>query len=688
MALCELGPKKLGLYVLYQLGLRTGFFRYRTRDASRWTDVLPSSLVFRSVFHLPDGDALGMALGESGQEGLLAEADEIVGGQVRLFGGAPVPLRLTVPGPLVHWTELEGDKKGVEKPEAERADVKFVWEPGRFGWAYTLGRAYHLSGDERYAAAFWCFAETFLEANPPYLGPHWVSAQEVALRLMAFVFALGSFARSLHTTPEREARLAGAIAVHAARIPPTLVYARAQNNNHLLAEAAGLYTAGLVLPSHLSARRWRSLGWRWFHRGLRSQIARDGAYVQHSANYHRLMLQTALWVHSLNQYVIQEGESSGEDQGGFPKTSLERLVAGTYWLLALLDPESGRVPNLGPNDGAYIMPLTVCPFHDYRPVLQAAAGAFLGERPFAGGPWDEMNLWMGSGEDRWGDQPAGDVTTRDPQSPLPSHAPHVIRSTQHTSWAYCRVARFRDRPGHADQLHVDLWWRGLNVAQDAGTYLYNAPPPWDNALAHSEVHNTITVNGRDQMSRAGRFLYLDWAQGRIVAHERAGDGAWERLVAQHDGYRRLGVIHQRGVTAAGGGRWIVEDTLIPSRARFTVRSSLVTACLHWLLPDCSYELEIVDSRFVIWLKTPYGQVELGLSVGQSPDSPGPAPRFQMVRAGELVTGAGQVSPTWGWSSPTYGARVPTLSLRLAVEGSPPLTFKSEWSFPVENQAGG
>ena len=33
-----------------------------------------------------------------------------------------------------------------------------------------------------------------------------------------------------------------------------------------------------------------------------------------------------------------------------------------------------------------------------------------------------------------------------------------------------------------DQLHLDLWWRGLNIAQDAGTYLYNADPPWDNPL--------------------------------------------------------------------------------------------------------------------------------------------------------------------------------------------------------------
>ena len=61
-----------------------------------------------------------------------------------------------------------------------------------------------------------------------------------------------------------------------------------------------------------------------------------------------------------------------------------------------------------------------------------------------------------------------------------------------------------------DQLHFDLWWHGLNITQDAGIYLYNGEPPWDNPLVSTRVHNTITVDGLDQMTRGGRFLTLDW----------------------------------------------------------------------------------------------------------------------------------------------------------------------------------
>ena len=73
-------------------------------------------------------------------------------------------------------------------------DVKWVWEAGRFGWAFTLGRAYRLCADERYPQAFWDYTEAFWQANPPYRGPHWLSAQEAALRLMALVFAGQVFA--------------------------------------------------------------------------------------------------------------------------------------------------------------------------------------------------------------------------------------------------------------------------------------------------------------------------------------------------------------------------------------------------------------------------------------------------------------------------------------------------------------
>ena len=368
-AFYQLGPRQTGLYALYQLGLRTGHYQRVLSEAlgklgglnhGHALDIRPCLPV------LPDRNFMLKLVGDKVDQ-LYREADEIVDGTVRLFGGQPSPLELTFPEPLENWTQYETSNNLFHDQ-----DVKFIWEPGRFGWACKLAMAYHLSEDERYSNAFWLYTERFLNNNPPYNGPHWCSAQEVAIRLVALAFAIQAFSQSKHSTSERLESISKAITIHAERIPPTLVYARSQNNNHLITEAMGLYTASALLPEHPLAPSWHKLGWKWLKYAFRSQISRDGTYTQHSTNYHRLMLQAACWVFSVHNHSFPTE--------AIPSDVLTRLKASTQWLWKLVDPESGRVPNLGHNDGAYILPLTVNPYHDYRPVIHAASQAFLGTR--------------------------------------------------------------------------------------------------------------------------------------------------------------------------------------------------------------------------------------------------------------------------------------------------------------------
>ena len=633
-AIRQLGTRQVLLYIWYQFKLRSGLLRLQTRE--READQDRDLQLDLSFLRIPDKARLRAVLGDA-QGALINEANEIAAGQVRLFGGEPRSLQLTLDEPLEHWTKYKSGQYNNE-------DIKFIWEAGRFGWATTLARAYALTEDELYTRAFWTHTQTFLDANPPNRGPHWSSAQEVALRLINLSFAYAVFASSPESTPERTTRLANALADHAARIPPTLNYARAQNNNHLLTEAVGLYAAGAALPDHPKAEKWRALGWRWLNHALQNQIAPDGIYIQNSANYHRLMLQAALW-------AALVAESRGD---ALPSETQTRLAAATHWLLTLLNEESGHVPNLGPNDGAYILPLAALPFADYRPVLQSAAQAFLGEARFSPGPWDEMSLWL---------------SARAPGHAEPSQekvAPIRIAGTQ--SWAYLRTTVFAGRPGHADQLHLDLWWRGLNVAQDAGTYLYNADPPWDNALTKTAVHNTLTVNGLDQMTHAGRFLWLDWAQAEVMdtGYDEGGKLSW--VVAQHDGYRALGVSHRRMVTCEGD-QWLVRDQVLPDKDD---TSDSYEVRLHWLLPDWPWELE----NNILRLQSPHGPMTLEVTAKGAANM-----QIQLVRAGELLAGEGQPDPVQGWHSPTYGEKQPALSLAVTVEAALPVTLTSQFDFP-------
>lgn len=632
----QLGWRFISPYLNYQIQRRLGVLKRKTPLVSYEQAAKNAGKMQLPVFPLPNLGYFRALLGEQSLD-LMAQAQEILEGQVRLFGGPAQDLELCLPGELSHWTAHTSS-------QYDGQDIKIIWEPGRFGWATTLARAYLFSGKEDIARCFWTQTEKFLKANPPNLGPHWASGQEVALRLIALTFSAGIFLKSPHTTPTRISLLKGAVAAHAARILPTLAYARAQNNNHLISEAVGLYTAAVVLPGHPEAAKWKQTGWHWLHNAIQNQITPSGEYTQHSTNYHRLMLQAALFVKRVaeNQYEH------------FPEESCLRLAAASHWLLAILDQNSGGVPNLGGNDGAYILPLTTQPYADFRPVVQAACQAFLNQHPLPPGPGDEMTLWLG-----------GKPMHEAPRLP----EPEVLRLSGNHSWGYLRAARFEHRPAHADQNHFDLWWRGLNIAQDPGVYLYNGSPPWHNSLDSSMVHNTVTIDQHEQMTKASQFLWLDWAQAEVLDTSEDERGRLNWAVVQHDGYRRLKLFHRRTV-AVEGNNWIVRDQIVPEDEKASGLAHRDIR-LHWLLPDWPWSF----SNGILRLDSGQGDVVVQVRGGDA------ALRYSLVRAGEDLLEHKEAQPTRGWFSPTYNLKTPALSLAVNALVPPPFTLTTNFEFP-------
>ena len=625
-ALRDLGPKKLRYYFVYQLGLRSGHYQRVTPSRRSNYEGQPTSLPIQGY----------PIVVQSAKEQALREADEIRSGFVRLFGGKPVLLDLSLGASESHWTSLV-----TLTPEE---DIKFIWEPARFGWAVTLARAFAFSQDPVYAQDFWDKCLFFLNAHPPNLGRQWQSAQEVAIRLMVLIFCDRVFEGAPSSTIDHRRRLWEAIAEHAERIPPTLIYARAQNNNHLLSETAGLFAASIYLADHPRAQEWRRLGWHGLNWGFQHQIDSFGTYVQNSTNYHRLMLQLAVYTDQLCRLT---GDFT------WPKETLARLQVATRWLWALTDPDTGAVPNLGANDSAYLFPLTSAPQQDYRPVIEAAANTFLKVDIYPNEAPSEMTQWFGLKPQPYSDQ-------AQPQ------AMDMLRIDGGYGCAFIHAAHYTDRPSHADQLHVDLWWRGVNVALDPGTYHYNAMKPWDNALATARVHNTLTLDGHDQMTRIGRFLWLDWAQAAILSHEVDDLGNLVGITAEHNGYQRFGAMHNRKLNSIKNG-WQVSDEVIPQGIQ---NHTDHVVHLTWILPDWEW---LFVAENVLRLNGSEFTYEIELDG---------VDEIQLFRAGECIHGDRKAEPTWGWSSVTYGVKTPALMLLAIRQGKLPMALQSTFKFGV------
>ncbi|MEW5941261.1 MAG: hypothetical protein AB1750_16480, partial [Chloroflexota bacterium] len=177
----DLGPAQVSLYALYKLGLLNGHYQRATPSPKPATGHWKLNT---EHWQPPSRDSLSTLLGPDGQRSLLLEADEAVSGRFHLFGGDLVEINLSPTQPLHHWTHYETRNTQHVPRTTHHGDLKLIWEPSRFGWATLLARAFHLTGDDKYASAFWTHFETFTAANPPYLGPNWISAQEAALRLI------------------------------------------------------------------------------------------------------------------------------------------------------------------------------------------------------------------------------------------------------------------------------------------------------------------------------------------------------------------------------------------------------------------------------------------------------------------------------------------------------------------------
>jgi hypothetical protein len=588
------------------------------------------------------GAAIRTSIGVDGEQSALAEAERILKGNIPYFGqlsfacGFPPrwfqnPVTGESVSPARPWTQMRF-------ASPDYGDLKFILESSRFLFVYPLVRAYALSGDERFPQAFWAAIEDWARHSQPMAGPLWICGQECSLRILAWSFALYSFINSPSTTSEGVALLVSMIAAHAWRTAQTLGYARSQRSNHLISEAVGLWTAGILYPELREAQVWQNLGAHLLHEAVLDQITPEGVSQQHSFNYQRMILHLLLWTLRLAEI----------HQAPLHEDIRSRAQVALDFIRPWVDPVSGHVPNYGSDDGSLIFPLASGSYRDFRALLQLGAAVLHRPAPKPG-PWDEAALWFGVA-------PSVVQQTAPPQPP--SAETGYFRLGDENSWALIRAGHYTRRPFQADQLHVDLWWQGINLARDAGTYLYNGPPPWNNGMAGTAVHNTITIDGRDQMRRAGRFLWLDWAQasGRLLSS--TGQARADRFEGVQDGYRRIGVMHHRTVQWLAGVGWIIVDD-IEGAGEHNVR-------LHWLAADFPFDASL--SPFGVVFSC--GQSRVRWNIFSSSAGGG-----AIIRAGIQVSEGSSLTEEaqlLGWESPTYGDLRPAVSLLYQTQSHLPL----------------
>jgi hypothetical protein len=535
--------------------------------------------------------------------------------QPKLFGWLDLPL-LSAP-PDWHFNLLtrkvasstDVDWWHIPDFDPSVGDIKGIWEASRFDWTLTfaqraiLGEAAAIDQMNEWIAD-WC------QKNPAYKGSNWKCGQEASIRVMH----LATTALMLDQASQPLPGLVHLVEAHLKRIAPTISYALAQDNNHGTSEAAALFIGGSWLAREGDTRgeSWARKGRDLLENRVASLVAGDGSFSQYSLNYHRVLLDTL----SIVEIWRREFELARFSDGFY-----DRARAATDWLCAMIAPQSGDGPNLGANDGAWLMPLAATDYRDFRPSAQIASGLFRNQAAYAGsGDWDAPLEWLGLPIAAEASAPGG--------SKLFDGGGYAVLKNQNAV-AIVRYPRFKFRPSHADALHVDLWIDGSNRLRDGGTYSYSTERRWLDYFAGSEGHNTIQFDGHDQMPRLGRFLFGDWL--RPTHLEPITET--ESEVSFTAGYRdSWGAEHLRKVSL-DVDRLTVEDEI---SGKFTM------AVLRWRLKPGNWVLE--GQQVIL------GQESLRI------ESTVPIQRIGLVE---------------GWESLYYGQKtpVPVLEVQVGEAGS-------------------
>jgi hypothetical protein len=441
------------------------------------------------------------SLSASQQDEIISIADNALEGRIRAFSSIDFDF-----GNPINWhyspvtkAEIPRNLKWYQIPDfdSERGDIKIVWEASRFTHFFYFLRAYMITKNQKYYSAFSEQLDQWIKANDYPYGANFKCGQEATLRMISALIAYSVFKSYGLTKPADTKNVISLVGVSYKKVLSNFFYAhKCIKNNHTLSEITGLIIGAWCCKDQVRLRR----AYRLLDNEIASQFLHDGGYIQYSFNYQRFALQLMELVQKISERTGMTISNRSRD-----------LIGRSALLMYQMQDDTGDMPNYGSNDGALIFPVTSCGYRDFRPVVNTVISLLTGKRLFDPGVYDEELLWFGN-------RPLEMVPVVKVKKESSAFDNSGFYSIRHNSGFMMIVLQdFKTRPAQMDQLHIDLWHKGINILCDSGTYSYATE--LGKSLSMTQAHNTAVVHGKEQMEKHGPFLMYDWTSAKNVRHE-------------------------------------------------------------------------------------------------------------------------------------------------------------------------
>ncbi len=467
---------------------------------------------------------------------LIAKADRVAGGDLS-HGTIAFP----VDGKEIDW--FHNPKK----------DTNYVSIAGSQWFLTPMGRAYLLTGDEKYAEAFAWIHKSWYD-NVPAM-EEWKGGINIrpvfhayypGIRTRILIDNYYCMAKSPALTPEIHVRLMKAILAGS-----EWLYANNAGykvGNQQVAATMGMIVAGIVMPEFKNAEAWVERGLQWHRQHLVDDFFPDGAHRELCTQYHKTCLRDMSLV-ALTARM--NGLPSFFDEGDESREAFERAYE---WLARVVMP-SGLTPPIHSavfsND--YAVHLEIAGREFDRPDFAYLAGRVweTGLVPNQKGPSSLANYILASPADGAEAEPPGWLSELLPDSGFAIHR---------TGWdagdRYLIMQYGWPNSGHAypAALHFLLEQGGDVVATAPGSPRSYRLPSYQ--YCHStRSHNLVTIDGVNY-AHEGRF-----AAGGQVEKYADIDGAWYVRASHKSLSPTLDAGHQRQILAIDDGPVVIRDVI-------------------------------------------------------------------------------------------------------------------------------
>lgn len=584
-------------------------------DASFWKSLADATGMSDAKIEVSDGE----------KTAIIADADKSMNNVFNLLGSGDVkmdPIKWSAD--FIHgheWKKGTYYRKYNQVDLSNNADVKVPREISRCHHLLRLALAYRFTGEAKYAKTVVDHIEDWIHENPLMYSINWGCAMDVGIRAVNWIWAL-SLLDNYKADSKAVNKIKLSLYQHGWFIYNNLEGNNySYNNNHYFSDIVGLLHIAILFRKDRDAAQWLRFAKLTFFRETRLQVLPSGMTFECSTNYSRLVLELVL---TTVVYLMRNGMD-------VPPDIWQRLESMFEFTMKVTMPD-GAMPVVGDQDNGRVLPWGIEDLNDHRYLL--AIGALL----FSRGDFKQQSTGYSVYAAIFGGTQEEFIQIRESKTKIESEFIRdagfalMRKDDNYLLFNADNQGMYRDTGSGLSHTHCDwfsfvLCAKGVPFIIDPGSYVYSSDAEARNLFRSTKMHNTVVVDGENQVKMNELLLWYWNRQTSPKLKEWKSNDREDVIDVEHDAYSWLGdkITHKRtAVYDKEENSWTISDQVkaekrhkvqvyfhldrevLPSVAekQVALRSKNVELLMDFDSKD-SFEVSIEDSQ----ISKGYGQKE-------------------------------------------------------------------------------